>query len=901
MNRQEVDGIINSNIADNTSRDITPEKVRTAFAGALDYAEEIGGGGSGLPAGGAKGEAIIKNSSSAGDVKYQRVGRILEVDKYSGASDSEKILAAVNDSLDGDTILFSGRAYDITRNVIVGKSIKFKGVSGTVLKRVNAPAITLAASATSASTSIVVSDATKFYTGAKICVVLGKAYKHKSNSVYVSSISGNTLTLTAALGVTGDSASNYPVGTTVILANTFFSGLDVSVDAFKYSWSFEDIIFDGNRDNNELTYAYNINNFISSYSPCAVRNCSFINSPGEALSGHNFSVENCSFKDLNGSALHLSYPASYGNEGRLQSVFVGNTVENSNEITTLKEGTGHSEGAITSSNSGGYSVIANNRFINLGEAVFGGVYGPQHANDWGTNNLIIVGNLVRGAKRIAYNAFGAPKNVFIARNLLFDLAGKVDITLLVNDGSVYIEETTVTNGGGGGDAWNFRGDWNNTTEYKVGDLIDFSLQKSLFLCIQDNIGIHPEDTIRWVRIYDGRTFLTTNTQQDITGTKNFMSGFVLKGGFINAEALQNAGGGGGNIVVSTGPTGTLYFRKQSEFVEDIGLNNKQDKLVSGTNIKTINNTPILGSGNINIEGGGDAPANMVTTDGEGQVIGAYKHFSNGSYMRELKTFLGVSAGTGGSDSEKNYARFFYHPNKSAVAIAFNAYWDTVNQKYVMGSHSTGKAAIMEISPYGCRIYYADGGDISALDAVFSIDTNGRYEVKNMKFTGLTNPGSGGLRFLRLGGDGTSYFRSQSETKAELGINDKQDKLVSGTNIKTINGQPIIGSGDLKLTRNIVEKSSDFNVSGVDDNSTLYVSHEANITVSLGSHDILGCEIEIINSSSSSAVSITGSVPSVTFLSVDDKTSIAPKGRAKLILISKPNATDRVWHISGDLD
>lgn len=33
------------------------------------------------------------------------------------------------------------------------------------------------------------------------------------------------------------------------------------------------------------------------------------------------------------------------------------------------------------------------------------------------------------------------------------------------------------------------------------------------------------------------------------------------------------------------------------------FNNKQDKLVSGTNIKTINNTSLLGSGNISISGG----------------------------------------------------------------------------------------------------------------------------------------------------------------------------------------------------------------------------------------------------------------------------------------------------------
>lgn len=44
-----------------------------------------------------------------------------------------------------------------------------------------------------------------------------------------------------------------------------------------------------------------------------------------------------------------------------------------------------------------------------------------------------------------------------------------------------------------------------------------------------------------------------------------------------------------------------------------GLNNKQDKLVSGTNIKTINNTSILGSGNITIESG-NSDANVQAVD-----------------------------------------------------------------------------------------------------------------------------------------------------------------------------------------------------------------------------------------------------------------------------------------------
>lgn len=54
------------------------------------------------------------------------------------------------------------------------------------------------------------------------------------------------------------------------------------------------------------------------------------------------------------------------------------------------------------------------------------------------------------------------------------------------------------------------------------------------------------------------------------------------------------------------------------------IDNKQDTLVSGTNIKTINNTSLLGSGNIDIQGGGtsytagtgiDIVNNVISVDG----------------------------------------------------------------------------------------------------------------------------------------------------------------------------------------------------------------------------------------------------------------------------------------------
>ena len=51
------------------------------------------------------------------------------------------------------------------------------------------------------------------------------------------------------------------------------------------------------------------------------------------------------------------------------------------------------------------------------------------------------------------------------------------------------------------------------------------------------------------------------------------------------------------------PTKTSELTNDSGFITEAALTTKQDTLVSGTNIKTINNQSLLGSGNINIQGG----------------------------------------------------------------------------------------------------------------------------------------------------------------------------------------------------------------------------------------------------------------------------------------------------------
>ena len=60
----------------------------------------------------------------------------------------------------------------------------------------------------------------------------------------------------------------------------------------------------------------------------------------------------------------------------------------------------------------------------------------------------------------------------------------------------------------------------------------------------------------------------------------------------------------------------IYSKEQT----DTKLSSKQDRLVSGTNIKTINNQSLLGAGNINITGGSPNYRNLTINSGMNQEV-----------------------------------------------------------------------------------------------------------------------------------------------------------------------------------------------------------------------------------------------------------------------------------------
>ena len=155
------------------------------------------------------------------------------------------------------------------------------------------------------------------------------------------------------------------------------------------------------------------------------------------------------------------------------------------------------------------------------------------------------------------------------------------------------------------------------------------------------------------------------------------------------------------------------------------LNAKQDVLVSGTNIKTINGNTILGEGNIEIEttGGGitDAPSDDKTY---GRKNGAWSEITEPDLS--------------------NYALKSQVPKEYVQAIGF-------------------------VAPSSINIFDQEG---------------------NYKMIGFTDG-------ITLGENGENVEVKLDDTFVNK-VNAKQDALVSGTNIKTVNGNSLLGSGDITI-------------------------------------------------------------------------------------------------------
>ena len=170
------------------------------------------------------------------------------------------------------------------------------------------------------------------------------------------------------------------------------------------------------------------------------------------------------------------------------------------------------------------------------------------------------------------------------------------------------------------------------------------------------------------------------------------------------------------------------------------IQKKQDKLVSGTNIKTINNESILGSGNIEVKG----KEHVSLTYAEWEALPHDEQMADKVYLIK--------------DAENVYQA----PLVSGTNIK------TINGNSILGEGN------IEIQGGG-----GGGG------------TSEHQNITQAEYDALT-PEQKQADIVYFITDADVVYATKTEVSA------KQDKLVSGTNIKTINGNSILGEGNIKI-------------------------------------------------------------------------------------------------------
>ena len=207
---------------------------------------------------------------------------------------------------------------------------------------------------------------------------------------------------------------------------------------------------------------------------------------------------------------------------------------------------------------------------------------------------------------------------------------------------------------------------------------------------------------------------------------------------------------------------------------ETAMGNKQDTLVSGTNIKTVNSQSILGEGNIEVSGGikiyeaSEIPS-VLLKELKDAVSNVLQKKDYGKYtttdVTPISQFLS-------NLSNGDYLKL-YNGNEHKLQFIGNK---------IVGSDFYYYFNIIVVGPGNTKIY-SNYITVTVLSSQIYVGNNKSVEVA--KITDIPN---------------TDNFATKDElTAVETSLGNKQDTLVSGTNIKTINSQSILGEGNIEVT------------------------------------------------------------------------------------------------------
>ena len=273
------------------------------------------------------------------------------------------------------------------------------------------------------------------------------------------------------------------------------------------------------------------------------------------------------------------------------------------------------------------------------------------------------------------------------------------------------------------------------------------------------------------------------------------------------------------------------------------VNSKQDTLVSGTNIKTINGNSLLGSGNIEIQGGSTiAVDNSLSTTSTNPVQNKVitealngkasqsdiptkvseltndSDFQTASQVATAISGINVPTKVSQLENDSDFQTGTQVSNSIATATSGLATKAELNGKQDKGDYATtaqlnGK---QDTLVSGTNIKTVNGESllgegnilIKSINVDSALSTTSENPVQNKVITNKVNTieqsitnlsGTIPTKVSDLTNDSgyiTNAALTDLATKEEVSA--KQDTLVSGTNIKTINGNSILGEGNIVI-------------------------------------------------------------------------------------------------------
>ena len=198
------------------------------------------------------------------------------------------------------------------------------------------------------------------------------------------------------------------------------------------------------------------------------------------------------------------------------------------------------------------------------------------------------------------------------------------------------------------------------------------------------------------------------------------------------------------------------------------INTKQDKLVSGTNIKSINGTSLLSSGNMELATKEELNTKQdVINDLDSIRSGAEK---GATALQSVPSEYATEQWVNSQGFLKEHQDISNLATKAELATKQDVITDL---ETIRSGAALGATALQEVpDTYALK---SEIPDISTKQDKLVSGSN----IKTVNGTSLL--GSGNMELA---------------TKEEL--NAKQDTLVSGTNIKTVNGTSLLGSGNITI-------------------------------------------------------------------------------------------------------